>query len=339
MNEKILVYYTGGTIGMIEDSEGRLVPDLNFPANMRKALADERGLPDWEIRIRSPLLDSSNMTPEDWKEIAEYVRDNRSNFKAVVILHGTDTMAYTTSALSFILEGLDRPVVFTGSQVPLSFSDNDAKPNLVGTLRAVGTGRAPNNVCPFFGGRLLLGCRGVKVDAENVVAFDSPNYPPLATVTGDSVSWSDAPKWSAAPNADLTVQPIVPTQVGTLRLFPGISGEITTNFLQPPLQGAVLQAYGSGNGPTANTGFTRALKDATDPPRNVVIVACTQCLRGSANLRVYETGLDRYGATSGYDMTTEAALTKLSWLFSQSSDPGWVRKELEKNLRGELTPK
>ena len=337
---RVHVYYTGGTIGMVRNSEGRFVPDPGFPVRMRRALLTVPGLPEWDIHVRQPrLLDSSNMTPKDWLEIAQYIQQRHEDYDAFVILHGTDTMAYTTSALTFMIEGLRKPVIFTGSQIPLSEPRNDARTNLIATLLIAGLYRE-HKVCLFFKDRLLLGCRATKVSATEPAAFDSPNLRPLARFVKRAVKFDEpAPAPPAAAGADvaLSVQEITDTKVGLLRLFPGISPAITRNLLQPPLVGAVLQAYGVGNAPSGeeNAEFQEVLREAA---QRGVLVACTQCLRGSVSLGVYETGLGRLGVVSGYDMTVEAAVTKLFWLLNRGLPLPEVRRQMALNLKGELTP-
>lgn len=334
--EKVLVYYTGGTIGMKEDDDGQRVRDPKFQENMERELAD---LPvEWDFLERDPLLDSSNMTPKDWLEIGLEIASRYNDYKSFVVLHGTDTMAYTTSALSFMFNGLRKPIIFTGSQIPLSMPGNDARDNLYFSLDLADNYPLEPEVGLFFKDRLMRGCRVTKISAEEKDAFDSPNFPPLAWVIDGRIEFNKQAAMRPAEDADVAfgVQEITHTRVGLLRLFPGISADITRNFLQSPLQGAVVHAYGSGNGPSgdANEEFREVLREAAS---RGVLVACTQCLHGSVNLNLYETGLGGLGIASGYDMTAEAALTKLSFLLSTGLPLSAVRPMMEFNIKGELT--
>jgi L-asparaginase len=329
---------TGGTIGMKRTPTG-YAPAPGYLAQQMTALPELKSdiMPDYDIHEYDPLLDSSNITPNDWSKIAQDIADNYSKYDGFIVLHGTDTMAYTASALPFILQGLQKPVIITGSQIPLCEVRNDARENLITALMIAANYPIPE-VCLYFGNMLLRGCRAVKVDADGFDAFSSPNFPPLGTVGIDiEVNWNLVLPFPDTEKR-LEVKGLSETRVGALRLFPGISAEIVKNILQPPLQGLVMEAYGVGNGPSNNQQFIAALAEAT--ARGVVIVACTQCLAGTVDLGDYATGsaLARAGVISGYDMTAEAALAKMFCLFSRSLPVEIIKNLMQTNMRGELTP-
>ncbi len=335
-SKRVLIAYTGGTIGMRSTDHG-WAPEAGFLEEGMRAIpvfADER-VPRYDIVEFAPLLDSASMAPPDWIKIARVIEECYDAYDGFIVLHGTDTMAYTASALSFMLDGLDKPVILTGSQIPLCEARNDAQDNLVTSLLLAGHYAIPE-VCLYFQSKLLRGCRSVKVDSEGFAAFDSPNLPPLGiTGTEISIDWRRVRE----PEGDgLTVHKTLDTDLGVLWLFPGITGEIVRNFLKPPLKGVVLQAFGVGNGPADSPDFLAALRDAHD--RGVVLVDCTQCLRGGVDLAGYATGaaMADVGAVSGADMTLEAALTKLQFLFGQGHPPPEVEMLVQQDLRGELTP-
>jgi len=338
MRKRVYIVYTGGTIGMQPTADG-YAPVPGYLAAQLATMPEmcDAAMPDYTIHEYDPLLDSANMMPADWFKIAEDIAAHYDEYDGFIILHGTDTMAYTASALPFMLQGLGKPIILTGSQLPLCEVRNDARENLI-TVMLIAANYPIPEVCLYFGDKLLRGCRAVKVNAVGFDAFDSPNYPPLGTVgIHIDVHWENIlPPPSPGP---LTVQLLGAAHVSTLRLFPGMHPDIIANALRPPLQGLVLETYGVGNGPVTNGAFMAALEDAV--ARGVVIVDCTQCLKGMVDLQGYATGsaLAKIGVVSGYDMTVEAALAKLFYLFSREAAAGSavIKQQMQMNLRGELT--
>jgi L-asparaginase len=336
--KRVYIAYTGGTIGMARRDDGSYAPRPGYLQELMAGLPELRDprAPEYQIAEYPVLRDSATMTPRDWTAIAADVAAHYDDFDGFVVLHGTDTMAYTASALSFMLRGLGKPVVLTGAQIPLYEMRSDGRENLI-TALLIAAHEAIPEVCLSFGSRLLRGCRAVKVNASGLDAFDSPNFPPLAHLgIGIEV---DRRLLRPPPPADtpLGVQPISPeVRVGALRLFPGISAEMVAAVLLP-LQGLVLETYGAGNGPADDAALVGALAEAS--ARGVAIVNCTQCLRGRVDLSAYATGaaLSRTGVVGGHDLTAEAALTKLAYLLSAGHGPDEVRALMGQDLRGELT--
>jgi len=337
MKKRVYIIYTGGTIGMRPTPEG-YAPAPGYLADQIMAMPELTSdlMPEVEIQEYDPLLDSANMTPDDWHKIAQDISAHYQEYDGFIILHGTDTMAYTASALPFMLQGLGKPVVLTGSQIPLCEVRNDARANLITALTIAANFSIPE-VCLCFGNQLLRGCRSVKVSADGLDAFAAPNLPPLGDIGVDIRLHWDLILPPPPSEAALQVHELKQVSVGALPLWPGIPAEVVRNFLQPPLRGLILRAYGVGDGPTNNADFLAALKEATS--RGVVIVDCTQCLRGSVQLGDYVTGsaLARAGVISGYDMTAETALAKLSYLFSQDISADEIKRLMQINLHGELT--
>lgn len=331
------IAYTGGTIGMQKSRRGYL-PVPGYLQELLTAMPEfhQPGVPEFTLHMYDPLLDSSNILPDDWWVIARDIAEHYQEYDGFVVIHGTDTMAYTASALAFMLQGLAKPVILTGSQIPLCELRNDARENLLVSLLIAASYPIPE-VCLYFANKLLRGCRSVKVSADDLDAFASPNFPPLGNAGVDIVI--DWQRVLPSPPAGMTlsVQQLKQPYVGALRLFPGISAEVVRNILQPPLQGLVLEAYGVGNGPDRDRAFLDALGEASG--RGVVILDCTQCLQGTVDLEDYATGaaLKEVGVISGYDMTSEAALTKLFYLFSVGYSPAEVKEKMAVSLRGELT--
>ncbi|MDX1521663.1 MAG: asparaginase [Anaerolineae bacterium] len=338
MKKQLYIAYTGGTIGMRKGPNGYM-PAPGYLAELMAAMPEltHEQLPDYTINEYRPLLDSANMTPRDWLTIAQDIAAHHDNYDGFVVLHGTDTMAYTASALPFMLQNLSKPVILTGSQIPLCEVRNDARENLI-TAMMIAASYAIPEVCLYFGAKLLRGCRATKVSADDFDAFASPNCPPLGTVGIDiEINW-DLVLPQPASSKPVAINAGGEPVVGAVRLFPGISADVVRNILQPPLKGLVLEAFGVGNGPDRDQAFIATLQEATD--RGVLIVDCTQCLVGSVNLGGYATGsaLAQAGVISGYDMTAEAALTKMFHLFSQALPLPDIKRLMQTNLRGELTP-
>ncbi|BDH46212.1 L-asparaginase 1 [Salmonella enterica subsp. enterica serovar Choleraesuis] len=333
--KSIYVAYTGGTIGM-QRSEHGYVP-VSGHLQRQLALMPEfhrPEMPDFTIQEYQPLMDSSDMTPEDWQHIADDIKANYNQYDGFVILHGTDTMAFTASALSFMLENLGKPVIVTGSQIPLAELRSDGQINLLNALY-IAANYPVNEVSLFFNNRLFRGNRTTKAHADGFDAFASPNLPPLLEA-GIHIRRLNTP---AAPHSDgeLIVHPITPQPIGVVTIYPGISGEVVRNFLRQPVRALILRSYGVGNAPQ-NAGFINEIKSASD--RGIVVVNLTQCMSGKVNMGGYATGnaLADAGAIGGADMTVEAALTKLHYLLSQQLDVDAIRQAMVTNLRGELTP-
>jgi lysophospholipase len=346
---RVLIIYTGGTIGMKRTDRG-YAPVQGWFASALHGLSQFQD-PDqppgttpltalgrrisYDVLEYEPLLDSTNMQPRDWVRIAEDIAARYDDYDAFIVLHGTDTMAWTAAALSFMLVNLSKTVILTGSQIPLVEIRNDALDNLLGALMLAAHYQIPE-VGLFFHGRLMRGNRTRKVDAAGLDAFASSNLPPLAELgIRATVAWHLIQPRSPSP---LRVRPITEREVSVLRLFPGISIKIVRNHLAEPLRGLVLETFGAGNAPDNRPDLLNEIRAAT--ARGVVVVNVTQCDRGSVTMD-YAVGaaLVEAGVVSGGDMTTEAALTKLAYLLSLELSLNEVRRFVSENIRGELTPR
>lgn len=290
-------------------------------------------MPDYVIKEYEPLLDSSNMTVNDWNRIAADIANEYDNFDGFIIFHGTDTMAYTASALSFMLENLGKPVILTGSQIPLSEVRNDATDNVITSLW-LAAHQPINEVCIYFNQHLFRGNRTQKISAEQFNAFDSPNFPRLANFGIDITLHHDL--LLKPPSKPFHLQTIRPHFIANFRLFPGFATDVLGYMLQKSLRGLVLETYGAGNAQNNDPKFLELLTDACD--RGVVIVNCTQCQHGRVEMDQYATGytLKQAGLISGHDMTPEAAHCKLLYLLSKYTDVAKIKTLMETNLCGEL---
>lgn len=320
----------------MEPTENGYAPSTGNFGAMLEEIRDLKSLdmPQWDIIEFDPLLDSSNITFEQWNLIAETIKSNYAAYDGFVVLHGTDTMAYSASALSFMLEGLNKPVVFTGSQIPLCRLRSDGKDNIITSLMIAGEGRV-KEVCLYFSNKLLRGNRSTKFSADELIAFESPNYPPLARA-GIDVEYDNSVRPMANSSVTFGITKLRNFKIGVIKLFPGIQFDLFEPMVGADLDGLILETFGTGNIPN-NSSINSVITKAKE--RGTVVVICTQCPQGSVRLGAYEAGsaLAKAGAVSGYDMTTEAAVTKLYYLLSLGLDKDEAARRMGLNLRGELT--
>ena len=336
VKKHIYIAYTGGTIGMKPSSKG-FVPAAGYLTETLAKMPEfhRQEMPNFTIHEYDNLLDSSDMVPSDWQMIAQDIADNYAKYDGFIILHGTDTMAYTSSALSFMLEGLHKPVIVTGSQIPLAQLRSDGQANLLNALY-IAANYPIGEVTLFFNNKLLRGNRARKVDADGFDAFDSPNFPHLLTA-GIHIEVNTRIPELKIMGSTLQVSPIKSQPVGMLSLYPGISSTVLTNIIQQPVNALILLSYGVGNAPQ-NPQLLAQIEKATK--QGIIVVNCTQCMRGTVDMSGYANGkyVEETGVVSGKDITPEAALAKLHYLLSKNTlSVEEMRLSMASSMRGEMT--
>ena len=333
-NQSVYVLCTGGTISMQRTGKG-YAPSVGHLAQAMQAMPElqNEDMPRYVVDDFPVPLDSANMTPTTWIEIGERIMQHYDDFDGFVILHGTDTMSYTASALSFMLENLGKPVILTGSQLPLFETRSDARVNLINSISFAGRYRIPE-VCIYFNNRLFRGNRSKKMDATSFAAYASPNFPVLGKVGTEIIIRQHLVR--PTPAVHVGLQPLQDLPMAALRLFPGLSPDVLKHVLREPLKALVLETFGLGTAPE-NEKFLKIISDAT--ASGIVIVNCSQCPTAKVKMSHYAAGtsLLNAGVVSGGDMTTEAALAKLFYLFSKKLSVEEIKKQIKTDLRGELT--
>ncbi|MGP1610133.1 MAG: asparaginase [Candidatus Cryptobacteroides sp.] len=337
----LLLIYTGGTIGMKEDINDQTLKPFDFSQIIEEVPEIRKFAFKIDSYTFDPLIDSSDVEPSLWQSLASLISDRYEDYDGFIILHGTDTMSYSASALSFMLDGLTKPVIFTGSQLPIGVPRTDGKENLILAVEIAsakdidGHAKVPE-VCVCFGSMLMRGNRTSKVNADVFRAFRSPNFPALAEA-GINIRYAEELirkplDWYQS----LKINSKLDTRVGILKIHPGITPEAVRYFLySPETRAVIIETYGSGNAPSGQW-FVDIVREAVKSGK--IIVNVTQCLTGTVNMNIYATGksLEKAGVVNGYDSTTESALAKLFFLMGKSTDNEWVRQMMARNLKGEI---
>lgn len=338
----LLLIYTGGTIGMKQDMKDLTLKPFDFSQILDEVPEIRKFAFKIDTYSFEPPIDSSDVEPSLWQDLARLIKEKYEDYDGFIILHGTDTMSYSASALSFMLDGLTKPVIFTGSQLPIGVPRTDGKENLISAVEIASAKDkdghpAVPEVCVCFDSLLMRGNRSTKVNSEVFRAFQSPNFPPLAEA-GINIRYNN--EYIRKPNdwyQSLTINTELDTRVSILKIHPGITPEVVRNILcGKDTRAIIMETYGSGNAPTRDW-FLDIVKESS--AMNKIIVNVTQCLAGTVNMNIYANGkaLERAGVIDGYDSTTESALAKLFYLMGKSSDNEWVKAMMGCNLKGEIS--
>jgi len=336
----VLIIYTGGTIGMMNDPiTGSLCP-FSFDEIAKEVPEINEFTFNIETLIFDDLIDSSNLKPEVWVNLCNIIKENYEKYDGFVILHGTDTMAYTASALSFMIDNLAKPIVLTGSQLPIGKIRTDGKENLITAIEIAaakenGEAIVPE-VCLFFGEKLFRGNRTTKFTAEHFNAFSSHNYPSLAKV-GIHIHYKYRVIEGASKEETISVSTRIDNNIAVLKIFPGINENIVDAMINAKgLKALIIESYGAGNAPTEKW-FINKIQKALD--KGIIVYNVTQCQAGRVDMGRYETSLDllNMGVISGHDITMEAAVTKLMYLLGKCDDINEVRNALNISLKGEIS--
>lgn len=338
----ILLIYTGGTIGMKQDMKDLTLKPFDFSQILDEVPEIRKFAFKIDTYSFEPPIDSSDVEPSLWQDLARLIKEKYEDYDGFIILHGTDTMSYSASALSFMLDGLTKPVIFTGSQLPIGVPRTDGKENLISAVEIASAKDeeghpAVPEVCVCFDSLLMRGNRSTKVNSEVFRAFQSPNFPPLAEA-GINIRYNN--EYIRKPNdwyQSLTINTELDTRVSILKIHPGITPEVVRNILcGKDTRAIIMETYGSGNAPTRDW-FLDIVKESS--AMNKIIVNVTQCLAGTVNMNIYANGkaLERAGVIDGYDSTTESALAKLFYLMGKSRDNEWVKAMMSRNLKGEIS--